>query len=106
MGPEITATELSRELREKTDLLLVDVREPHEWEIGHLEGATLIPLQDLPTRWADLDSQAAIVTICHHGIRSMHALEYLQSQGFERVRSLAGGIDAWSTDVDSTVPRY
>ena len=106
MGPEITAADLDEERKANPDVVLVDVREPPEWAIGHIEGATLIPLRDLPGRLSEIDQAKPVVTICHHGIRSLHALDFLQSQGYENVRSLAGGMDAWSATVDPTIPRY
>jgi len=84
----------------------VDVREPHEREIAHIEGTKLIPLSELPGRLGELDGHAEIVTHCHHGVRSMKALEILRGAGFSKVRSLQGGIDAWSVAVDPEVPRY
>jgi sulfur-carrier protein adenylyltransferase/sulfurtransferase len=106
-GPEITAEDLQREMREKTgDLVLIDVREPHEWDIVHIEGARLIPLGQLPERLSELDGHAEIVTHCHHGARSMKALEILKGAGFGKVRSLAGGIDAWAERVDPGLARY
>ncbi|MEA2713123.1 MAG: sulfur-carrier protein adenylyltransferase/sulfurtransferase [Gemmatimonadales bacterium] len=106
-GPEITAEELRRELDEKgSGLVLIDVREPHEWEIAHIEGAQLIPLSQLPERVGELDGHAEIVTHCHHGARSMKALGILKGAGFNRVRSLAGGIDAWADRVEVGMPRY
>ena len=106
-GPEITAEELRRELEEKGNgLVLIDVREPHEWEIAHIEGARLIPLGQLPARLGELDGHAEIVTHCHRGVRSMKALGILKGAGFNRVRSLAGGIDAWADRVEIGMPRY
>jgi sulfur-carrier protein adenylyltransferase/sulfurtransferase len=107
VGPEITAEELRRELDEKgSGLVLIDVREPHEWEIAHIEGAQLIPLGQLPERLGELDGHAEIVTHCHHGARSMKALGILKGAGFNRVRSLAGGIDAWADRVEVGMARY
>ena len=105
-GVEITARDLQYERSRKPDLLLVDVREPREAEIAHIEGARLIPLRELPGRLSELPSAAEIVTHCHHGQRSLKAREILKGAGFASVRSLAGGIDAWSREVDSEVPRY
>ncbi len=106
-GPEITAEELRRELDVKSgDLILIDVREPHEWEIAHIDGARLIPLSQLPERLSELDGHAEIVTHCHHGARSMKALEILKGAGFGKVRSLAGGIDAWAERVEPGLARY
>jgi sulfur-carrier protein adenylyltransferase/sulfurtransferase len=106
-GPEITVEDLQSELGKKgSDLVLVDVREPHEWEIAHIEGARLIPLGQLPERLGELDGHAEIVTHCHHGARSMKALAILKGAGFSRVRSLAGGIDAWADRIEVGMPRY
>jgi len=106
VGAEITALELERERARKPDLVLVDVREPREAEIAHIAGARLIPLRELPGRLAELSGHGDIVTLCHHGLRSLKAREILKGAGFSSVRSLAGGIDAWSREVDDTVPRY
>ena len=105
-GVEISARDLQRERAHKPNLLLLDVREPREAEIAHIDGARLIPLRELPDRLAELPGHAEIVTHCHHGQRSLRAREILVGAGFHNVRSLAGGIDAWSREVDSGVPRY
>ena len=100
----------ARELRAVWDrnpaLIVLDVREPHEVAIARIEGARLIPLGELPGRLGELDGRAEIVTYCHHGVRSLGALALLKGAGFTRVRSLQGGIDAWSVAVDPEVPRY
>jgi len=105
-GLEIAAAELQREWRANPDLVLLDVREPHEYEIARIDGARLIPLSELPGRLRELDGRAEIVTHCHHGVRSLQALALLKGAGFANVRSLQGGIDAWSVAVDPEVPRY
>jgi sulfur-carrier protein adenylyltransferase/sulfurtransferase len=106
-GVEITVEEFQRERETKGDeLVLVDVREPHEWEIAHIEGAQLIPLSQLPDRLSELDGHAEIVTQCHHGARSMKALEILRGAGFGKVRSLAGGIDTWAERIEPGMARY
>ncbi len=105
-GIEIAAADLKREWTQDPALVVLDVREPHEYDIAHIEGTRLIPLSELPGRLRELDGRAPIVTLCHHGLRSAHALELLKGAGFGRVRSLRGGIDAWSVDVDPEVPRY
>lgn len=105
-GPEITALELAEDMQTNADLIVVDVRERHEWEICRIAGATLIPLGELPERLNELDGHKEIVTHCHTGARSMQALEILKAAGFTKVRSLRGGIAGWSTDVDPTVPQY
>jgi rhodanese-related sulfurtransferase len=86
--------------------VLLDVREPFEWDICHLDEAVLIPLGELPGRLGELDGHHEIVTYCHHGIRSMRVLEILRAAGFSRVRSLRGGIHAWAEDVEPQMSRY
>ncbi|MDQ3139040.1 MAG: molybdopterin-synthase adenylyltransferase MoeB [Gemmatimonadota bacterium] len=106
-GVEISVEEFERERDAKSEeLVLVDVREPHEWEIAHIDGARLIPLSQLPDRLGELDGHAEIVTQCHHGARSMKALEILRGAGFGKVRSLAGGIDAWAERMEPGMARY
>ena len=106
-GMEIGVEDYRREREAKGDgLVLVDVREPHEWEIAHIEGARLIPLSQLPDRLGELDGHAEIVTQCHHGSRSLKALEILRGAGFNKVRSLAGGIDAWAERIEPGMARY
>ena len=103
--PEIRPEELKRRLDNGEDILVLDVREPHEYEICHLRGH-LIPLGDLPRRVHELDSSREIVAYCKIGVRSAKAVEFLRSMGFRRVRNLTGGIDAWAQQIDSTMPRY
>jgi adenylyltransferase/sulfurtransferase len=103
---EISAQDLQRERGRKPSLLLIDVREPSEAEIAAIAGARLIPLRELPGRLSELPAHAEIVTLCHHGPRSLKAREILKGAGFPNVRSLAGGIDAWAREVDEEVPRY
>ncbi len=106
-GPEINVEQLKAEWDAKgDDLVVIDVREPHEWEIAHMEGTRLIPLSQLPDRLGELDGHAEIVTHCHHGARSMKALEILRGAGFGKVRSLAGGIDAWAEKIERGMARY
>lgn len=87
-------------------LLFVDVREPWEHETSRVEGATLIPLRQIPSSLARFQSAKQIVVFCHHGTRSMNAVTWLRSQGVQNARSMAGGIDRWSVEVDPQVPRY
>ncbi|MGH7530797.1 MAG: molybdopterin-synthase adenylyltransferase MoeB [Gemmatimonadales bacterium] len=105
-GMEISPRELHEEWARNPDLVLVDVREPREAAIARIDGARHIQLGELPRRLAELPSDAVIVTHCHHGQRSLKAREILKAAGFGDVRSLAGGIDAWSREVDATIPRY
>ena len=81
-------------------------REPFEDRIAHFAGATLIPLGQLRAAVDQLPRDRAIVAMCHHGTRSAQAARFLRDSGFSRVRNLVGGIDRWSAEVDSSVPRY
>ena len=105
-GDEITAVELAAMLKRGGKFTLVDVREPDEWAIGHIPGATLLPLSALPQRFGELPKDGRIVLHCKAGKRSMKALQFLRQQGYAHLKSVRGGIDAWSTDVDPAVPRY
>ena len=105
-GSEITALDLKEELDAGKPILLLDVREQHEHEITQIDGARLIPLGELPDRLGELEDHVEIVTHCHHGARSLKALEILRAAGFSKVRSLRGGIDAWAVNVDPEMPRY
>lgn len=103
---DITADELARRLGRGETLLLLDVREPHELEISHLDGAQNIPLGELAGRLSELDSAGEIVLFCKMGSRSRRALELLVSAGFRRVKNLQGGINAWAREVDPRLPIY
>lgn len=103
---DISATELAELLKNGNDLHLIDVREPHELEISHLEGADLIPLGQLAARLSELDSAEDIVLFCKAGTRSARALELLASAGFRKMKNLKGGINAWAREVDSSLPIY
>jgi adenylyltransferase/sulfurtransferase len=103
---DISARELADRLARHDDVLVVDVREPAEYAIARIPGAVLVPLQSLPARMAELDSSREIVLHCHHGVRSLQALRLLEQSGYRKLLNLQGGIDAWSRDVDPTVPRY
>jgi rhodanese-related sulfurtransferase len=86
--------------------ILLDVREPWEYDTARIAGAQLGPMREVPARIAELDAAREIVAICHHGGRSMQVAMFLEKQGFERVHNLMGGIDAWSRAVDPSVPTY
>jgi len=88
--------------------LLIDCREPDEHAIARIEGAVLIPMQTIPERLPELEPQRAgrIVVHCHHGVRSLRVVRFLRDRGFAGARSMAGGIDAWSLEIDPATPRY
>lgn len=87
-------------------VILLDVREPHEHELCHLERAKLLPLGQLPARMGELDKREEIVVYCHVGVRSTQAVSLLRRAGFSNVRNLQGGIDAWAREIDRQMPRY
>lgn len=87
-------------------VVLLDCREPEELSISRIDGAAHVAMGDLPSRLPHLDPDAETIVFCHHGVRSMSVARFLMEQGFAQVYSLAGGIDAWSREVDSSVPRY
>ena len=103
---ELSPAELAERLRAAEPPMLIDVREPWEHEVARIEGARLVPLNSLPAALSTLDPSRPIVAYCHHGMRSRMALEFLRERGLTRLANLAGGIDAWSEDVDPAVPRY
>lgn len=86
--------------------VLLDVREPWEVQTCAMPGITHIPMRDIPARAAELDDGAAIVCICHHGMRSMQVAAFLERQGYAHVYNLTGGVDAWANDVDPAMARY
>lgn len=102
---EITVDELKTKLDNGDDVFVLDVREPHEYQIVNMNGF-LIPLNDLPKRVNELDSAREIVVHCHHGTRSARAVELLRQLGFSKVKNLVGGIDAWAERIDPRLPRY
>ena len=106
MGITITPAELKSRLDKGDKLVLLDVREQWEYELARLTGSTLIPLGTLPESLGRLDRDCEIIAICHHGMRSADATNFLLQQGFRNVKNLVGGIDAWSVQVDGSVPRY
>lgn len=103
---DITASDLASWLEEDDAPVLIDVREPHELEIAKLEGAELIPLGELAARMSELDSADEIVLMCKGGTRSARALELLAGAGFRKLKNLKGGINAWSREVDPSIPLY
>jgi len=102
----ITPQELKARLDNKDSLVLLDVREQWEYDLAKIHGSVLIPVATLPDSLSQLDRNSEIIAICHHGIRSANATGFLAQQGFTKVKNLVGGIDAWSAQVDGTVPRY
>ncbi len=103
---DITARQLKATIDSGKRPVLLDVREPYEYSLCHLESSTLIPLEELSTRLGELDRVSEIVVYCHVGIRSASAVRLLRQSGFSNVRNLQGGIDEWARQIDSKMPRY
>jgi molybdopterin/thiamine biosynthesis adenylyltransferase/rhodanese-related sulfurtransferase len=104
--PAMSVQELKRKMDAREALELIDVREPFEFEIARINGATLIPLGEIAERAEELKREQPIVVHCHSGRRSAQAVRLLQQRGFTNVYNLEGGIDAWSDAIDSSVPKY
>ena len=101
----MSATEMAAYLQQASPLLL-DVREPWEFEICHIEGSTNLPMGQIPQRVDDLPASDEIVVICHHGVRSQQVIRYLQGQMTASLINLDGGVDAWAREVDRDMPLY
>ncbi|MFZ2314729.1 MAG: rhodanese-like domain-containing protein [Gammaproteobacteria bacterium] len=103
--PEISVQELQALREAKADMMLLDVRNPDEYQFCHIDGH-LIPMSELPNRLNELNPEQKIVIHCHAGGRSRRATAFLLEQGFKDVSNLRGGITAWSNEIDPTVPKY
>jgi rhodanese-related sulfurtransferase len=98
-----------KQMRDRGDkFTLLDCREPDEVATAQIAGSLHIPMREIPSRLAELESHkdGPLVTHCHHGGRSMRVTQFLRQQGFDQAQNLAGGIDAWSLEIDPSVPRY
>lgn len=103
---EISASDAAK-LLEENKIVVLDVREPWEYSLGHIEGSISMPMGDVPARASqELHPNEHLVVVCHMGVRSMHVTLWLRNQGFDKAQSLQGGIDAWSSQVDAAIPRY
>ena len=104
----LTAPELAAWLADgaRPQPVLLDVREPWEVETCHIDGALTMPMNSIPARIDDLDVEATIVCICHHGARSMQVAAFLERNGFGKIINLTGGIHAWAVQVDPAMPKY
>lgn len=103
----ITPAKLLRLLESNDDApLLLDVREPNEFEFCHIEGSQLIPMRQIPNYLSELPKDKSIITICHHGMRSQQVASFLEQNDFKQVTNLTGGVHAWAHSVDSDMPTY
>jgi rhodanese-related sulfurtransferase len=103
---EITPRETKELLGREKEVLFLDVREPWEYDTAHIDGSVLIPMREIPASLQHIENSDQVVVFCHHGMRSLDVAAWLRTQGVEGVRSMAGGIDRWSTEIDPKVPRY
>lgn len=104
---ELSAVRAAQLLAEQPEhTVLLDVREPVELTMAKVSGAVHIPMAEIPARLNELDAAKTIICLCHGGMRSAHVAAFLLQQGFGSVKNLAGGIDAWATDVDASIGRY
>jgi rhodanese-related sulfurtransferase len=109
MPLEMTPQEVTNRLKSSRPPVLLDVREPQEFALCHIEGSELVPMNTVPAELQRLEAladEADIVAICHHGVRSLQVVNWLRQQGLENCFSMAGGIDRWSSEIDASVPRY
>ena len=107
MPYELSVAEVAALRAAGTPFVLLDVREPWEVETAHIAGSKDIPMNDIPARAnVDLDPDAHIVVMCHHGARSLSVTAWLRREGFDNAQSMAGGIEQWSREIDGSVPRY
>jgi rhodanese-related sulfurtransferase len=107
LEPEITTEAFAKQRQQPNPPVLLDVREPWEFQTASLPGGLLMPMGEVASRaHTELDPDAPVVVMCHHGARSLNVAMWLRDQGFTHAQSLAGGIDAWSRSIDPSIPRY
>lgn len=109
MPLETTPAAAKQTLHDDPKAVLIDVREPDEYAVAHIEGSLLIPMQTVPAELQKLEGLAdegPLLILCHHGVRSLQVTAWLQARGLENAVSITGGIDRWSTEIDPSVPRY
>lgn len=102
----IDVTGLKQCLETNNELVLLDVREPWEFDICHIAGSVNIPMSRIVSNVNELDRSATIIVICHHGTRSHHVGNFLENSGFEHIINLDGGVNAWAEQIDLQMPRY
>jgi rhodanese-related sulfurtransferase len=106
---EITPAETKALQNSGEPMFLIDVREPQEWALARIDGASLVPMGTVPGALQDLENKAeegALIVYCHHGVRSLQVVAWLRERGVSCCYSMAGGIDQWSREIDPSVPRY
>ncbi len=103
---QLTAEQLKEYIDNDTSLVLLDVRDTWEYEICHINSSINIAMTDIPLTLQEIDSEKTIVVICHHGMRSFQVAQYLESEGFNDIMNLEGGIASWATTIDQSMPQY
>ena len=103
---EASPTSIKQRLDAGEQLLIVDVREPYEYQIAHIEGSELRPMSRIQEWWQELPRDQEVIVMCHHGGRSANVCMALSRAGFTQLTNMTGGIDAWTAEVDPSVPRY
>ncbi len=105
---EVSVNDVKNMIENDEDFVFIDCRTPGEYEVARIEGAKLVPLGDVAARLPELEEYAdeKVIIHCHHGGRSLQMAAILRQQGFDDVKSMAGGIEKWSLEIDPTVPRY
>jgi rhodanese-related sulfurtransferase len=106
MSADLTPVELKQRLAEREPLVLLDVRQDWETRLCRLDNSLHIPIEEIELRSEELDPAAETIVYCHQGVRSAAVAEYLRGLGFANVRNLAGGLDAWASEVDPSMRRY
>jgi len=105
---EISCQDVKKQQDAGQEFLLLDCREQSEYDHVHLAGATLLPMSEITERVSEIEQhrETPVVVYCHHGARSLRVAQWLDNQGFKDVKSMAGGIDVWSLEIDPALPRY
>ncbi len=109
MPLEITIAAAKAKLAAEPKTILLDVREPQEYELAHIDGSLLMPMNSIPAELQKLEAlgdDGDILVLCHHGVRSLQVAAWLQARGIENAVSIRGGIDRWSMEIDPEIPRY
>jgi len=101
----INPRDLAQMMERAESFFLLDCREPHEYQAARIDGATLIPMRQIPQQLEQIPKDRPVIVYCHHGMRSLDVTFFLRSKGLE-AKSLSGGIDRWSMEIDPSVPRY
>lgn len=104
-APLVSVRDAAKRL-ESGEAVLLDVREPAELRIAQVQGAVHVPMMQVPARLADIPKDKSLLVMCHHGGRSQQVADWLMAQGYQNVHNVAGGIDAWATEIDASLSRY